>query len=403
MSRSEVFIGRQPVLSSDMNLFAYELWFHQGLNPNGHSVPATEVLIDKIQNDIGFQAIVGSHPSILKLPKSLLKPESIPQFESDHRVILELETDVLNDAETLKNLKALKLKGYHFLLDDCKADTASEKLSTITEYAKIRVNRFSDSEIELRKLVERLQKQGIKVIADMVQNEDQYHHLKQFGFDYFLGYFFTNPTIVNGHKLSGNKLNLLQLMAKVNAPHSDFDELTDILSQDVGLSHKLLMAINHPANDVPVRVEKISDGLKYMGLKRLKFWVNLLMLSNMEDVPQELLTTSLLNAKFCELMALQSGHEHEKDSYFLVGLLFNLDAYFKIPMNEVAMSLPLTPELKEALTQRTGPMGQVLNILSVMQNQTQDAEILEFEGLKIDRISTNFISASAWAQEALMA
>ncbi len=401
MDNSNVYIGRQPILDGNMKLYAYELRFHQGMNPNVQSVSATEELIDKTEEDIGFQAIVGSYPSMLHLPASMLSAEHIDKFTSDHLVVLEVKTDILDKVDILRNLKELKVKGYHFLLDEYTANEACEKLSTITAYAKIRVKDFS--EIQLKDMVEHLHEKGIKVIAKAVQSEDEFKHLKQIGFDYFQGYFFTNPTVVNGRKLSGNPLNLLQLMAKVNSPETDFDDLTTVISQDVGLSHKLLMAINHPANDIPVKVENIADGLKYMGLKRLKFWVNLLMLSSLEDVPQELLTTSLLNAKFCELMSSQSGKSHDKDSFFLVGLLSNLDAYFKMPIKEIAEALPLSEELSNALISHDGPMGQVLEILDVLQHRPDEAENLTFEGMGITRISNNFLSAAAWAQQAVTA
>ncbi|WP_373017408.1 EAL and HDOD domain-containing protein [Thiomicrorhabdus sp.] len=401
MHNSEVYIGRQPILDGDMKLYAYELRFHQGMNPNVHSLLATEELIDETENNIGFQAIVGSYPSMLHLPASMLSLDRIDKFSSDHLVVLEVTTDILDKVDVLRNLKELKMKGYHFLLDEYSADGACEKLSTITGYAKFQVRNFS--EIQLKEMVEHLHERGIKVIAEAVENEDEFNHLKQLGFDYFQGYFFTNPTVVNGRKLSGNPMSLLQLMAKVNSAETDFAELTSIISQDVGLSHKLLMAINHPANDIPVRVENIADGLKYMGLKRLKFWVNLLMLSSLEDVPQELLTTSLLNAKFCELMSSQSGKPHDKDSFFLVGLLSNLDAYFKTPINEVVEALPLSLELSDALVNHSGPMGHVLDILNVMQNRPDEAKDLEFEGLGIAQISNNFLSAAAWAQQAVTA
>ena len=398
MSQSQVYIGRQPILDSYKNLFAYELRFYQGMNPNKHSVEETAALINKVQSDIGFQAVVGSYPSMLHMPSSLLTPESIPEINSDHLLVLEVSTQVLKNVEVLKNLKALKIQGYHFLLDDYLGDEAGDKLATITGFAKIKLQRFNT--IELRKHVANLHSKGIKVIADMVDTEEHFEHFKQMGFDYFLGYFFTNPIVANGQKLSGNKLNLLQLLAKVNAVESGFDELSEIISQDVGLSHKLLVAINNPANDIPVKVEKVSDGLKYMGLKRLKFWVNLLMLSTMDDVPAELLTTSLLNAKFCELMAEQGGFAADKDTYFLAGMLSNLDAYFRAPISQILDALPLSDELNNGLISHEGHIGEVLRILKVMQNHTKDAENLTFGDLNIVQISNNFLSASAWAQQA---
>lgn len=398
MSQSQVYIGRQPVLDSNKNVFAYELRFYQGMNPNDNTLEETVALISQIQADIGFQAIVGSYSSILHLPVALLTPEAIPKINTSHLLVLEVSIKILKDIEVLKNLKALKAQGHHFILGDYLGDEASTKLASVTGFAKIKLQRFTD--LELRTHIDTLHSKGIKVVADMVDTEAQYEHCKQLGFDYFLGYFFTNPTIANGQKLSGNKLNLLQLLAKVNATDTDFNDLSEIISQDVGLSHKLLVAINNPNNDIPVRVESISDALKYMGLKRLKFWINLLMLANMDDVPAELLTTSLLNAKFCELMAEQTGRSAEKETYFLAGMLSNLNAYFRAPIKLVVDALPLSDELNAALISQEGPIGEVLRILKVLQVHTQEAGDLTFGHLNIAQISNNYIVATAWAQSA---
>jgi len=398
MSQSQVYIGRQPILDCNKNLFAYELRFYQGMNPNNHAVEETAALINKVQSDVGFQAVVGSYPSMLHMPSQLLTPATIPEINSDHLLVLEVSTAVLSNVNVLKNIKILKTQGYHFLLDDYAGDEASEKLATITGFAKIRLQRFSA--IELREHIVKLHAKGIKVIGDKVDTEEQFAHYKQMGFDFFLGYFFTNPVIANGQKLSGNKLNLLQLLAKVNANDTGFDELSDVISQDVGLSHKLLVAINNPNNDIPIKVEKVSDALKYMGLKRLKFWVNLLMLSSMDDVPAELLTTSLLNAKFCELMAEQAGFSADKETYFLAGMLSNLDAYFKAPIDEIVEALPLNETLINALIHQQGSIGEVLTILKTMQDRAQEAENVTFGDIGIVQISNNFLAASAWAHHA---
>jgi len=246
-----------------------------------------------------------------------------------------------------------------------------------------------------------LQDKNIKVIAEKVETEEMFLYLKKLGFDYFQGYFFTNPLIINGQKLSGNKLTLLQLLAKVNDSNTDFAELSDIISQDVALSHKLLVAINNPAAMIPIRVESVADAVKYMGIKRLKFWVNMLMLSSMEDVPQELLTTSLMRAKFCELLAEASGYSSDKDSFFLVGLFSNLGAFFKTPIDKIVAQMPLAEDLVEALVDNEGPMGEALKVLVSIERVNSTLESLHYDGLSINQVGKSFMAANAWAQQVI--
>ena len=394
---SQVFIGRQPILDRNMQVFAYELQFNQGLNPGKEAIQATADLIAKTESEIGFDAIVGKHAAMMKLPKELIKKDVLPSFDPEKHVVLEIPNNVTKDVEVLRNLKELKSTGSTIALDNFIDDDSSIKLASISDFVKIDVEK--NSEVKLKKILEELHAKGVKVIADRVETEEMFNYLKKLGFDFFQGYFFTNPVIINGEKLSGNKLTLLQLLAKVNDPKTDFHELSTIIGQDVGLTHKLLVAVNNPATLIPVKVESVSDALKYMGLKRLKFWVNMLMLSGMDDSPQELLVTSLMRAHFCEQLAVKAGHVHDKDSYFLVGLFSNLGAFFRSPIGEILAEMPLAPEINDALIHKKGPMGEALKCLVALEQCNNSVTKLQFESLGISEIGNIFMSSSAWAQQ----
>lgn len=397
---SGVFIGRQPILDRNMDVFAYDLQFHQGLNPNRESLETTIDLIKQTEENVGFQAIAGNHNVILQLPKELIKTKYLPSLDPDKELVLEIPNNIVRDVDVLKSLREIKTEGLSIALDDFIDDEASLKLATISDYVKIDIE--SHSEVQLKKMLEDLHERGIKVIAEKVETEEMFHYLKNLGFDFFQGYFFTNPVTINGQKLTGNKLTLLQLLAKVNDIDTDFEELSNIISQDVALSHKLLVTINNPASMIPVRVESIADGLKYMGLKRLKFWVNMLMLSAMDDAPKELMITSLMRAKFCELIAENTEHAREKDSYFMVGLFSNLGAFFRVPLSEIVSEMPLSPELVDALVERKGNLGDTLQVLTMMEQANDMLSDFSYNDMSISEIGNSFMSASAWAHQVVV-
>ncbi|MCF6254415.1 MAG: EAL domain-containing protein, partial [Thiomicrorhabdus sp.] len=262
---SEVFIGRQPVLDAYMNVFAYDLQFYQGLTPTcDATLHATHALITKIQEAIGFQSIVGNHTAMVHLPSQMIRKEFLPRFDALHPMILEISNGVLGSAHVLRSLKELKQLGSSIVLGEFIDAKTSAKLASISDYVKIDVK--GKDGLELKAMIDGLHQQGIKVIAQKVDTDAQFQFLKTLGFDYFQGYFFNNPTVINGKKLSGNRLILLQILAKVNEPSTRFQELSDLIGQDVTLSYKLLEAINNPAAMVPIRVESISDALRYLGL-----------------------------------------------------------------------------------------------------------------------------------------
>lgn len=396
-----VFIGRQPVLDRDMKVFAYELEFHQGLSPTKKHLDATVELITKTQQEVGFNAIVGDKTAMISLPKDLIRSETINLLELDSNMVLEIPNDVLKDSGVLNTLKDVKSDKTSLALEKFVDDESSVKLAGISQFAKIDNEAFSD--VKLKKMINDLHEKGLKVIAERVETEEMFNYLKTIGFDYFKGHFFTNPVIINGEKLAGNKLTLLQLMAKVNDPATDFHELSIIVSQDVSLSHKLLLAVNKPSAMIPVRVENISDALRYMGLKKLKFWVNMLLLDKIDDVPKELMVSSLIRAKFCENMAESSGHKVDKDSYFLVGLFSALGAFFKSPIEDIVTEMPLSDDVVAALVTKKGLMGEALSCLAKIESTNTNYMDLSFEGIQLTEIANIYLTSSAWAQEAIAA
>lgn len=396
---SAVYIGRQPILDRNMKLFAYELQFHQGLNPNQKTVEASAQLLAKTESEIGLQSIVGGHVALINLPRDLMiQPNDFSSFEDKHNLVLEIPSHVDKDVDVLRKLKELKSQGASIALDNFIDDDSSLKLANISDFVK--VDNEAMTEVKMKSVIEELHQKGKKVIAEKVETEEVYQYLKKLGFDYFQGYFFTNPVIINGQKLTGNKLTLLQVLAKINDPKTSFKELSAILSKDVALTHKLLVAVNNPAAMIPIEVETVSDALNYMGLKRLKFWVNMMMLSDLNDAPKELLTTSLMRAKFCEALAIKAGFQRDKDSYFLVGLFSNLGAFFRAPVAEIVEEMPLSEEIKLALVERKGPMGEALKCLTELESTTQDIAKLTFDKLDISDIAGLFMEASAWAHQA---
>lgn len=396
---SNVFIGRQPVLDRDMKVFAYELEFHQGLSPTKKHLDATVELITKTQQEVGFNAIVGDKTAMISLPKDLIRSETINLLELDSNMVLEIPNDVLKDSGVLNTLKDVKSDKTSLALEKFVDDESSVKLAGISQFAKIDNEAFSD--VKLKKMINDLHEKGLKIIAERVETEEMFNYLKTIGFDYFKGHFFTNPVIINGEKLAGNKLTLLQLMAKVNDPATDFHELSIIVSKDVSLSHKLLLAVNKPSAMIPIRVENISDALRYMGLKKLKFWVTMLLLDKIDDVPKELMVSSLIRAKFCEDMAESSGHKVDKDSYFLVGLFSALGAFFKSPIEDIVTEMPLSDDVVDALVAKKGLMGEALSCLAKIESTNTSYMDLSFEGIQLTEIANIYLTSSAWAQEAI--
>ena len=243
-----------------------------------------------------------------------------------------------------------------------------------------------------------LKLQRIPVVITGIESEEQFHEYQNAGADYYQGYFFTNPLISGQKELSGNRLALLKLLAEVNDPDVAFEKIIETVGSDVGLTHKLLSAINHPSNQIPQVIDTLKDAVNFMGLKRLKFWVNMMMMSEVEDVPRELLTTALVRAKFMEDYADKQGRSDQKERYFMTGMFSTLNAFLKASMVDIVDQLPLSNEVKQALVDQSGEMGKTLFVIRSLEQG--NANMMD-SGVDIMQVSSSYMAANSWANQTL--
>jgi c-di-GMP phosphodiesterase len=84
-----------------------------------------------------------------------------------------------------------------------------------------------------------------------------------------------------------------------------------------------------------------------------------MMLASLETKPKELMTTSLIRARMCELLAQQLGYK-DSGTHFTVGLFSTLDAFLDCHLDEALQLLPFSREIREALLDYSGTLGAVL-------------------------------------------
>ena len=97
----------------------------------------------------------------------------------------------------------------------------------------------------------------------------------------------------------------------------------------------------------------------------------LLVMATADDKPHELTAVAFQRAKICEMLGTTLGVKHT-ESYFLIGLLSVLDAIMDVPMLQVVESLPLTPDINEALVHRKGKLGVVLKAVIATEDGNWD-------------------------------
>lgn len=186
------------------------------------------------------------------------------------------------------------------------------------------------------------------------------------------------------------------MLAKLQQPDLEISELERLVSQDVSLSFKLLSYVNSAAVCLPRKVTSVSHALRLVGTEKIRNWTGMLFMSQVEDKPRELMTTALVRTRMCELLATSLVNA-PKDSFFSAGLLSVLDALLDCPIEKAVEKLPLADDVREALIERAGQIGQALRC--TIAYERADWDEVQFYGLHVLPIRNSYIEAIAWARQ----
>ena len=113
------FVGRQPILSRDMDLYAYELLFRDGdpsLAMSDGSAATANVLINSLM-EIGLDRVAGSARVFVNVTRDLLLNGDM-SFLPPRRFVLEILEDVKPEKEIPESVQRLSDDGFTIALDD---------------------------------------------------------------------------------------------------------------------------------------------------------------------------------------------------------------------------------------------------------------------------------------------
>lgn len=391
-----LYLARQPIYDRKLDVFAYELLYRaadEAGAPAGLGDHATFTVLVNALTEIGLDELVGSKYAFVNLTRGFLVGENPLPF-SGNKIVLEVLEDVVADAEVVEGVKQLADQGYMIALDDFVYDESLDDLIRACDLVKLDVMAL-DRE-RLRNHFELLTKFGVKLLAEKVETQDDFEFCKALGFDYFQGYFFCKPKVLKRQRVPTNQLAATRLLAKLQDPDIDIDELSDMIGHDVSMTYRLLRYINSAIFSLPSKVESLHNAVVYLGLNAVKQWAMVLAMSNVRDKPHELLVTALVRGKMCELLAKGQGYPN-KDSFFLVGLFSVLDALLDMGMDELVESMSLADDINRALLLKEGDAGKVLTTVTAYgQGEWEHAAIEAFD---LEILNKAYLDALKWARE----
>jgi c-di-GMP-related signal transduction protein len=340
-------IARQPILTADERVVGYELFFRKGrderrFTSDGES--ATSATIETL-NLVGLGVLCDGRLAFINCTHKTLLTESFDLLPPDN-VVIEIQESAAADVDAVEACQRLKQKGFSIALDNFVPGDSREALVPYADYLKVDITRVPPMQSET--LVGRYASQCCHMLAHKVETRQHFITAGKNGFTRFQGYFFRHPENLQVRHIPANQATYLRLLSAVSKPQIDLVEVEALIKHEPALCYRLLRYLNSPLLGLSSPVVSVRNALNLLGEKEAIRWIRMTTTMSMgQERPSDLVLSSLVRARFCELIAPRV--DHGKSDLFLLGMLSLIDAILAVPIGMVVEELALDASIKEQL------------------------------------------------------
>ena len=363
-----VFVARQAILNRNQNVVAYELLFRdspENCFPGVSDGQATARLIMENQLNLGTRHITSGKKALINIGPESLKLD-LCDFLPCKDVVIELLETIEPTDDTYELCRKLFHSNYKLALDDFVYKPQWERFLKLVNLIKFDIRLTPPAEIPL--VVNKLKKyKNIKLLAEKIETDEEYKLARKMGFDYFQGYYFARPVMIEQKDIHYNYGLVIAIYSEVMKPDPDVKVITGLFELDAALAYKLLRLLNSGVFPLQSQISSLKQALVYLGQARLKKFVSLIVTAHTaRSKPIELMQMCVIRARFCELIAAKVAKQVQGEA-FLTGLFSLLDAILDKPMDLLVDKLPFPEDIKAALTGEKNNLYYILETVKAYE------------------------------------
>ena len=405
----EVFIGRQPILDRQQVTFGYELLFRTGRENaadviDGHL--ATADVVCKAFAELGLAAALGDQRAFINVDAAFLDEDAVLLLPKK-QVVLDLELSGPVPAATIERCRELRTLGYEFAVAGLTPGIEGHPaLIELASFVRIDVDELAPE--ALAAVTAALQAPFRRLIAGRVESDDAHRICLEAGFDYFQGYYFARPIVVEGRKLDASMQGLLRIINLLNGD-AEVGQLERAFKAEPALTVNLLRLTNSVGAGLAVKVGSIRHAITVLGRKQLQRWLQLLVFSRSESgggiAGNPLMEWAALRGRFLELLALRCypARKDMPEKAFITGLISLMPTALGMPIETILEQIGLPPDVRGALARREGEVGALLEVAERYDGDDFDGTLALFSRigtrLNLETLAQCLIDALAWVRQ----
>lgn len=390
MVDEKFFLGRQPILDRQQNIFGYELLFRSADTSSAEVTDytfASASVISDAMAGFGFREVLGRHQGFINVDSELLMSDTLELLPKGQVVLELLEMIEVNKA-VVERCRDLKAKGFSLALDDHVYAPAFEPLYGIIDIIKVDVT--LSTPLSLPEIVRQLQCLPPKLLAEKVETVEQFHQCRNLGFEFFQGYFFALPVVLKKKRIdiSGSSLVKLQQLLLDDA---EIGSIEETFRASPNLVFNLLRLVNSVAMGLLEKIRSLRHAIVILGRRQLLRWTYLAMFAASDTRPGcgTLLELAAMRGRLLELIVQRHMAEHRSSDYhesaFITGILSLVDQLFEVPVEEVVCHLNLAEDVRRALLFREGGLGMLLRLVEHLEQADYAAALPLLAQLEISQ------------------
>ena len=396
-----VFVARQPIFDVRERVVGYELLHRSGLGNAFSGLDGTvatgQLLSDSVLSD-SWRVLTSGCPAWVNFPAPLLLDGSATLVPPDHMVVEVLE-DVDVDEEVLAACRDLQDRGYRVAADDVVDPDDDNPLLAIADIVKVDFRQTTNLE---RMALARRFRGRTQLLAEKVETRADRRLAQDLGYELLQGYFLRQPVTVQQAAIDRTRLGVLGALNAVMRDPIDFGEVEDALKREVALTDKLLRYLNTAQFAWRRRTTSLRDVMVALGERNLRRWMSVAALATISaEQPDELLTSTLVRARMCELLAPWTNPPAEGLDLFLTGLYSQMHLLMGTDLATTLEQAPVPEVVRGALEGKPGTLAEALTLAGSWE--TADWASVRASagrlGVAVERLPDLYADALAFAQD----
>jgi len=395
----QVYVARQPILSSNEQVFGYELLFRDGVEDYFRHTDSDTASRSTLDTSIlmGLDVLCDGRRAFINCTRETLLKDYVTLLPPAQVVVEILESVPVDDLVKAACIR-LKKAGYSIALDDFVADDQRAELVPFADIIKVDLKGTSPA--EQAALVKRFGSPGCHMLAEKVETREEFGACKKVGFSYFQGYFFRRPELLQAREIPKNQVNYLRLLQAISREELEVKEIERIIKGEASLCYRLLRYLNSAAFGFASEIHSVRHGLAILGDREVRRWVRLVAaLGAGQNKSSDLVLSALVRGRYCELLAPRVPHG--ESDLFLVGLFSLMDAILEMPMGVVLEGISLDHETRAVLLGQKSKLDSLYQLMLAQEiaNWPKLSEVCTQLKLPEGHVTECHWKAMQWARE----